>query len=125
MTAVLDASALVALLRAEPGAEVVESLLDVAVVSAVNWSEVRQKLAQHGGDPNDADYLLILGVAIEPFTANDAKRTADLFVHTRHAGLSLADRACLALAQRLGAPAVTADRAWAEVDIGVQVDLVR
>jgi ribonuclease VapC len=66
-----------------------------------------------------------LGVAIMPFTADDAEQTAELFSRTRHLGPSLGDRACLGLARRLGRPALTADRAWLEADLGVEVRAIR
>lgn len=65
------------------------------------------------------------GIVIVPFDPGDAERTGDLHDSTRAAGLSLADRACLALAGRLGVPAVTADRAWADLDVGVEIVCVR
>ena len=65
------------------------------------------------------------GVAIRPFHASDARTAGELVLTTRRAGLSLADRACLALATRLGVPAVTADRAWLELDVGVEIVCIR
>jgi PIN domain nuclease of toxin-antitoxin system len=64
-------------------------------------------------------------VALVPFDISDAETTADLWARTRHLGLSLADRTCLALAARLGVPAVTADRAWLDLDLGIEVVCVR
>lgn len=127
MNAVLDASALLALLYREPGADAVEEVLDGAVVSAVNWSEVLQKLAQRGVRPASATVaaLLELGLRIEPFTLVDARRAAELWEAGRETGLSLGDRACLALGHRLAAEALTADRAWKTVDAGVTVRLLR
>jgi ribonuclease VapC len=125
--AVLDASALLALLYREPGADAVEKVLDGAVVSAVNWSEVLQKLAQRGVHPASATVAALqeLGLRIEPFTLVDARRAEELWEAGREMGLSLGDRACLALAHRLAAEALTADRAWKTVDAGVVVRLVR
>ena len=127
MTAVLDASALLALLYREPGADAVEEVLDGAAISTVNWSEVLQKLTQRGVDPESATVaaLQALGLRIEPFTLADARRTAVLWESCRPAGLSIGDRACLALAHRLDAEAITADRAWKGIDAGVSVRLVR
>jgi ribonuclease VapC len=127
VNAVLDASALLALLYREPGADAVEEVLDGAVVSAVNWSEVLQKLAQRGVRPASATVaaLLELGLRIEPFTLVDARRAAELWEAGRETGLSLGDRACLALAHRLAAEALTADKAWKTVDAGVTVRLLR
>jgi ribonuclease VapC len=127
VSVVLDASALLALLQREPGAEAVAAVLDGAAVSTVNWSEVLQKLMRRGiapGSPTVAA-LRALGLRIEPFTVDDAQRTAELWERCRRTGLSTADRACLALAHRLDAEALTTDRAWAGVDAGVPVRLVR
>lgn len=124
--AVLDASALIALLRDEPGAEVVERLLGRAVISVVNWAEVLQRFRAHGVETTGKrDDVVALGVAIEAFTDEDAEAVAELWQPTRAAGLSLADCACLALAGRLGLPAYTADDAWREVDPDVEVVLIR
>ena len=127
MTAVLDASALLALLYREPGADAVEEVLDGAVVSAVNWSEVLQKLTQRGLRPavSAVAGLEALGLRIEPFTPVDARRAAELWDTGRAAGLSIGDRACLALAHRLTVEALTADRAWKDVDAGVAIRLLR
>jgi len=127
MTAVLDASAILALLYREPGADAVEEVLDGAAVSAVNWSEVLQKLAQRGLHPASATAAALqeLGLRIEPFTPDDARRAAELWDAGRETGLSLGDRACLALAHRLSVEAITADRTWKTVDAGVTVRLLR
>lgn len=123
---VLDASALLAWLQNEPGSDVVGDRLADAVVSAANWSEIWQKLAQRGVDADRATRRLrALGVQIEPVTAADAVAAARLWPLTHTAGLSLADRCCLALALRLDSIAVTADAAWASVDTGVRVQVIR
>lgn len=112
MTVVLDASALLAFLIGEPGADIVEErLADGALCGAANWSEVAQKViaAERGWDQARA-LLLSYGLEIEPVTAEDAELAAGMW--QRGSGLSLADRLCLALAQREGADAWTADRAW-------------
>lgn len=126
MTAVLDSSAVLAWLRDEPGANVVHPLLPVAIMSAANWSETWQKMDQHGADASQAtSRLRTLGVRVEPLTEADAVTAANLWTHTRAAGLSLADRCCLALAARLNLPTVTADTAWAELDIDIPVRVIR
>lgn len=124
--AVLDASALIALLWDEAGGSAVEALLGRAVISAVNWAEVLQRYQAHGvpSDGTRAE-LDALGVDVADFTAQDADLVARLRPSTRAVGLSLADRACLALALRLGIAAHTADRVWADVDVGAQVVLIR
>lgn len=124
--AVLDASAVLAWLQSEPGAEVVQSHLGDAVVGAVNFAEIHQKLAQHGVDADRTTRLLrTLGVRVEPFDAADALTASRLWPATRAAGLSLGDRCCLAVAARLGGPAVTADIAWSSLEVGVNVVSIR
>ncbi|MGH4006987.1 MAG: PIN domain-containing protein [Pseudonocardiaceae bacterium] len=82
--------------------------------------------AQHGVDAHRATYRLrTLGVRIEPLTEPDAITAANLWVATRSAGLSLCDRCCLALAARLDCVAVTADTAWAGLDIDIKVRIIR
>lgn len=132
MTAVLDASALLALLEGEPGAErVAEALERGAYLGAVNLAEVLSKLADWGEDPAEAQARMeqvgLLGAAVEvlPFTGEDALEVARLRALTRAYGLSFGDRACLALARRLGLPALTAERAWAELDLGIPVEVLR
>ena len=122
---VLDASALLALLNEEPGADDVIDVLPDAVVSAVNLAEVASKLAD-AGMPADAvrDALGGLGVEVAPFDSADALDTGLLRPRTRTGGLSLGDRACLALAGRLGAPAMTTDRVWKRLRVGVKVCLI-
>ncbi len=133
MTAhVLDASALLAYLTGEPGVDVVaEALSDRAAISAANYAEVLSKLADAGEDPKAVARRLetrglvgrILGVVgLEPA---DAVAIAELRGATRMAGLSLADRACLALGRRLRLPVLTSDRQWTGISIGVDVRLIR
>lgn len=128
MTAVLDASAALALLRTEPGHDKVADLLPGSVISALNYSEVVQKLTQLGSTTaeDDTAALIALGATVAAFDATEAINAVRLWQATRGAGLSLADRACLALAADLpDGVAVTADRVWAELDLDVQVQLIR
>ncbi|MBA2460342.1 MAG: type II toxin-antitoxin system VapC family toxin [Actinobacteria bacterium] len=122
----MDASALLALLHSEPGAEVAEEALEQAAISTVNWSEVYQRWVTRGVDVAGlrAD-VEALGLEIVPLTVEDAEQAAELWSRTRQLGLSLGDRACLALARRLGLPALTADRAWLDLDVGVEVQAIR
>ena len=123
---VLDASALLALLKRESGADSVAPLLERSVISSVNWTEVLQRAIAGGMEVGDVrQNLQFLGLRIRPFTAEDAEPTARLWHTTRQAGLSLGDRACLSLARELGLPAVTADRAWATLGLEVEVRLIR
>jgi len=128
VTAVLDASAALALLRIEPGHDQVSQLLSGSVISAPNYSEVIQKLRQLGSATAEEDtaVLTALGSRVVPFDTTVAINAARLWSATRTTGLSLADRACLAVAAGLrDGVAVTADRAWADLDVGVRVRLIR
>ena len=121
---VLDASALLALLQGEPGADVVKPLLEGAIVSSVNWPEVAQKSLDRGVELDGLrGDLEALGLTIAPFTAEEAEATARLRSSTSALGLSLADRACLSLACELGVPVFTMDRAWS--GLGVETAPVR
>ena len=124
MTVVLDASALLAYLLQEPGAEVVDGLLSDARMTSVNWAEVVQKSLSAGVEVQGMrEELQALGMQVEPFLATDGECAGQLWPLTRQQGLSLGDRACLSLGLRLGLTVVTCDRAWAELplELGVQV----
>ncbi len=112
MTTVVDASAVLARLKGEAGAERVEqALLDDARCSAVNWSEVAQKVITSGGNWANARLLLLsYQFTVEAVTADDAEWAARRWKQAE--GLSLADRLCLALAERLNVTVLTADTAW-------------
>ncbi len=126
MSTVLDTSAVLAWLRGEDGAATVDPLLATAIMATPNWSELAQKLLQHGVDARRTlARLQVLGIAVEPFTDTDALAAAELWPHTRSAGLSLGDRACLAVARRLELPATTADRAWKGIELELDVHLIR
>lgn len=132
MAPVLDASALLAHLRDEPGGDVVvEAIASGAVISTVNLAEVFSRVADRGDDPAKlAAELTQIGlldgaIVVEPFTASDAIDAGRLRPLTRDAGLSLGERACLALARRLDAPALTADTDWQGVAHGVELRPVR
>jgi PIN domain nuclease of toxin-antitoxin system len=123
---VLDSSAVLAIINGEPGAERVIEILDGALLSAVNHAEIMTKLAERGiGRDVARSTVLNIGVQIIEFGIDLADRTGELRRQTRRLGLSLADRACLALAEREGVPAVTADKKWAMLDIGIKVSLIR
>lgn len=123
---VIDASALLAFLHDEPGASQVSECLEASLISSVNLSEVMQKAKQFGADTAGLDEDLIeLGIRIEPFSVQHALIAADLWQTTRASGLSLADRACLALAVEQDAPVLTADRVWGEITLPAVVEVIR
>jgi ribonuclease VapC len=125
---ILDASAVLALLNGEPGAERVERYLltSSCLLSAVNLTEILTRLLEHGVPAADAAASVgDLDLEVIDFDAELAGIAADLRRATRSAGLSLADRACLALARERGATAVTADRAWASVDLDIGIEVIR
>jgi|HubBroStandDraft_6_1064221.scaffolds.fasta_scaffold58390_5 ribonuclease VapC len=129
---VLDASALLAHLHDEPGAAIVaEAIAGGAAVSTVNVAEALSSEASRGTDAARlAEELTSRGLldgalTVHPFTTADAIEAARLRPLTRKAGLSLGDRACLALARRLDGVAMTADTAWAQVELDVALTLIR
>jgi ribonuclease VapC len=123
---VLDASALLALINAEPGQEIVAAALPTAIFSAVNLAEVVTKLIDLGVPEKEAwaGASDLVPVVVD-FGAELSRRTAELRSATRILGLSLGDRACLALAAQLATPVLTADRLWRNVAIGVDIRLIR
>jgi ribonuclease VapC len=129
---VLDASSLLAYLGDETGADIVsDAIAGGAVISTVNLAEALSTLAARGRNPAAvaADLtergVLDGAVTVEPFTEADAVEAARLRSLTRSAGLSLADRACLALGHRLTATVLTADQAWSALDLDTDVRLIR
>jgi PIN domain nuclease of toxin-antitoxin system len=123
---VLDASALLALLNAEPGGDVVTESLPRAVISAVNLSEVIAKLAESGMPEKVVRQVLEpLGLDIAPFDEEQAYQAGLLRARTRELGLSLGDRACLSLGKILNAVVLTADTTWAKLTLGVTVKTIR
>lgn len=128
---VLDASALMALMHEERGADIVaEAIASGAAIGLVNLAEVLSKVAEVGQDPA-AIFEQLRGaddggaLSIEPLTESDCVEIARLRPLTRALGLSLADRACLALAARLDVPAITADGDWRDAELDVEVRLIR
>jgi len=126
VTVVLDASALLAYLLQEPGDEVVDGLLGDARMASVNWAEVVLKSLSAGVDVEGMrEELQSLGMGVEPFLAVDGERAGQLWPLTRQQGLSLGDRACLSLALRLDLKVVTCDRAWAQLPLELEVQILR
>jgi len=123
---VLDASALLAYLRGEPGADAVEPLIDGSAISAVNWAETMQVLQwRHVGEGDWLGDLEALGVPVIPFSADHASTAAGLWGATHHKGLSFGDRACLAVALSAGVGAITADSTWRGLEVGVEITVIR
>jgi PIN domain nuclease of toxin-antitoxin system len=124
--AVLDASALLAVLLREPGCEAVQPLLAEGIISAVTACEIGTKLMDHRVPQEEVTAILAdLGVKTVPFTEANALLAASLRSMTRSAGLSLGDRACLALAQARNLPVYTADRLWTSLGLPVDIRLIR
>jgi ribonuclease VapC len=123
---VLDASALLAVLHAEPGAERVEPRLEGAHIGAVNLSEVVAKLIED--EVPEAEIRRAIGrleLDVHAFDAEHAYIAGILHRSTRAFGLSFGDRACLALARSLSALALTADRSWSRLDLGIAIEVIR
>lgn len=124
---VLDASALLALIFREPGAEkLTPEILDKGVISTVNLAEVQSKLIKKGFDPEEAwaDARSLIS-SEEPFTSEQARIAGDLVLKTESRGLSLGDRSCLALAITLKAPVYTTEQAWKNLKVGVPIHVIR
>jgi ribonuclease VapC len=126
-SAVLDASALMTLLNQEPGAEQLSpDILARSVASTVNLAEVQSKLVARGVPPDNA-WKATLSAVNEAvmFSSEHAKGAGTLIAETRALGLSLGDRACLALALELKAPVYTADRSWRNLRLGIRIHVIR
>lgn len=123
---VVDASAVLALLNAEEGADAVSAAISGAAISAVNLSEVVSKLSEAGMPESTIRHALqLLGLEVVTFDEEQAYQAGLLRLSTKDAGLSLGDRACLGLAQKLDLPALTADRTWLELSVGIDVKVIR
>lgn len=124
--AVLDASALMALLRGEEGADRVIDCLDRAIISSVNLAEVQTKLVDAGMGEEDAwRHIAEVGCASVAFDDDHAHIAGGLVRMTRPLGLSLGDRACLALAIDRKATVYTTDRVWRNLGLAIQVEVIR
>jgi ribonuclease VapC len=128
MLVVLDASALLALLRGELGGQVVRPVLADAAMSTLNWAEVVGYFARSGTSEGDIRAILDpLPVDRIPFNETVAFIAGMMLPLTRPAGLSLGDRACLALARHMGAKVLTADKPWKPLgaQLGIDIELIR
>ena len=123
---VLDTSAILAVARGERGGDIVVEHIFNSLTCAVNLTEVVSRLLDFGAPPDEVGQQLSrLTAQIVPFDRDLALQAGLLRAATRHKGLSLGDRACLALAMREGLPVLTADTAWSDLDLGVEVVLIR
>jgi ribonuclease VapC len=123
---VLDASALLALVHREPGAERVRAVLGRAAISAINLAEVVGRLSERGAAAGEIRRGLDrLRLTVLPVDEELGYAAGFLRPSTRRLGLSLGDRICLALALRLGATALTADRVWTRLATGARIELLR
>ena len=126
MSVVLDASALLAYLQDEPGGARVRAVIPQAVMSTVNWAEVIGKARDRGIETQGLlEDLASLGLALEPFSASHAETAGRIRDGTRRLGLSLGDRACLALGSDRGETVYTADRAWLGLELDVDIEAIR
>ena len=123
---VLDASAVIAVVRLEAGGDVVADVIDRSIISAVNFSEVLTSLGNQGMPlPRVLEAMRLLQLEVVPYDEQQAMMTASFRVATKTFGLSLGDRACLALGRLLSFPVMTADTIWGKVELGVEVKLIR
>jgi len=124
---VFDASAILALLQNERGADkLTDEILDRAVASTVNLAEVHSKLVKKGDDPDKAWADVLSSVtAEEPFTSEQARITGSLIATTEKYGLSLGGRSCLALAIALKAPVYTTEQIWRNLKLGIPIHVIR
>lgn len=126
MKYVIDASALLAMLWNEDGAKIVEDNIENSILSSVNLAEIYSKMSDRNIDINQAKQLLeSLGFGIFNFDSNQALLCAKLRINTKEFGLSLGDRACMALAMQENLPIITADKIWLKVDIGLKIISIR
>jgi PIN domain nuclease of toxin-antitoxin system len=125
--AVLDASAILALLQHEPGGEkLTDTLLANSTASVVNLAEVQGKLVLKGLTPDEAwEYATSVAAGIEDFTEEQAKIAGGLVAKTQAYGLSLGDRACLALAIARKAEVYTTERVWKNLKLGIRIHVLR
>lgn len=123
---VLDASALMALLRDEPGADKVAAVLTGSVISTVNYSEILKKTIERGGEAAPvATFVKSLGITVVAFDEAQAVTSAELYPKTKQHGMSFADRACLALGVIRKLPVVTAERGMGKIRLPIKVQVIR
>ena len=125
-SAVLDSSAVLAVLFDEPGGASVSDLFNGGLLSAVNLAEILTKLKQ-GGWNTDFTWGRVLNMGFEvcPYESEQARLTSELIDQTRRFGLSLGDRACLALGMQRKATVYTTDKVWKNLDLGIAIEVIR
>lgn len=123
---VLDSSALIAVLFEESGADKVEQHLSGALVSSVNLTEVIAGMMRYGNAPRETQKILqTMAISVADYDEAQAVIAAEILPLTKSKGLSLGDRACLALAISRKAPVLTADRAWRDLSVGISITVIR
>lgn len=123
---VMDASAVLACIHGEPGADIVRDLAPGALISAVNFAEVISKLIERGTPANIAAQVAgAMSMEVVAVDAGLGLRMGTMHETTQRRGVSLGDRACLALAERAGLPVVTADRTWLSLNLGLTIRMIR
>jgi len=122
----MDSSAVLASIRGEPGADVVNAALAGSFTSAINLAEVVSKLIQDGV-PGAEAATIVRRIGVQLVETDEEQALAASLIHaiTRSAGISIGDAFCLALGKLRGCPVMTADRAWKTLDLGVEVTLIR
>ena len=123
---ILDASAVLAFVRSEPGSETVISVIETARISAVNLGEIVSKMMDWRIDAATArEQIDALNLPVIPFDRELAIAAGLLRAQTSHLGLSFGDRACLATAKAEGAPVMTTDRNWAKLELDIDIQVIR
>lgn len=124
---VMDASAILALIQDERGAEnLTAEIMDDAIISTVNLAEVQSKLVKNGYSADEAwESVLSLVTVAVPYTSEQARIAGDLITMTEKFGLSLGYRSCLALAIVLKAPVYTTEQVWRDLKVGVPIHVIR
>ena len=123
---VLDSSIVLAEIFAEPGRINLAENYDDAAISSIILGEIASKLVERGFSAEEFDFFINhLRPICRPLTASQAVQAGRWRAQTKHLGLSLGDRCCLALALELGCEAYTADRVWAKLELGVTVRVIR
>jgi ribonuclease VapC len=123
---VIDASVLLTVMLGEPGADEASTFLADSVISTVNLAEVQGRVVRGGFSSEKAWAMATSLLAdVKDFDSEQARLAGDLILKTKEFGLSLGDRACLALGMTLGVPVCTTDRAWKSLKVGVKIHVIR